>query len=137
MDTTKIFTVLCAILLLICLVLTVTSLVIMHQTLDKSLAFQGAVSAMAATRPTPQESTDEGSPDDPPPADVEADVLYNRFTLKEHNGQIGVYSEDGYLIRTFEVEVSTLPREARDALEKGVTLHSWRELMQLIEAFES
>ena len=136
MDITKTFTILCAILLLICLVLTVTTLIIMRQTLDKSLAFQSAVLAMHTIPPT-LETPKDTTHDDPPPADVEADVLYNRFTLKEHNGQIGVYSEEGYLIRTFQISVSTLPREAREALKKGVTFHSWRELLQLIEDYES
>ena len=137
MDITKVFTVLCAILLLICLILTMTSLVIMRHTLDKGIAFGRAVAAINTIPPVAEGSTDNNNSSTPPPADVEADVLYNRFTLKEHNGKVGVYSEDGYLIRTFEIEVSTLPQEARTALKNGITLHSWRELIRLIEDYES
>ncbi len=139
MDTTKIFTILCAFLLLICLVLTLTTLVIMRQALDKSMAFQSQAAALVRAWFPTQEPTDK-APDgsaDPPANDMAADVLYNRFTLKEHNGKVGVYSEEGYLIRTFDISVSTLPREAREALESGVTFHSWRELIELIEDYES
>ncbi|MBQ9784645.1 MAG: hypothetical protein IJW29_04000 [Clostridia bacterium] len=137
MDATKIFTVLCACLLLICLILTVTSLLIMQKTLERGAAFQEQAAATVGAFLQGWRCPHQSEHEEAPPADVEADVLYNRFTLKETGGKIGVYSDEGYLIRTFDIDVSTLPPEAREGLRVGVTFHSWRELIALIEDYES
>ncbi|MBQ7378037.1 MAG: hypothetical protein IJW71_06965 [Clostridia bacterium] len=144
MDTTKLFTILCAFLLLISLILSITTLVIMRHALDETAAWQkkasAVVSSLSSLGALLQEVPDTSVSDETPPAEepsTNVDVLYNRFILKETNGQVGVYSEDGYLIRTIAVQVSTLPKEARDALAEGMVFNSWRELIALIENYES
>lgn len=140
MDTTKLFTILCAFLLLICLILSITSLIIIGHVLNETDAWQERAAVLVDT--IDRRIAQFGNGNDLPAStetepDVEADILYNRFTLKETNGKVGVYSEEGYLIRTFNIKVTTLPREARDALSKGITFNSWRELIALIEDYES
>ena len=144
MDTTKLFTILCAFLLLISLVLSITTLVIMRHALDETAAWQKEASAVVGSLstlgsilkdPPSTDVSEDPPPNEEPSADV--NILYNRFLLKETDGRVGVYSEDGYLIRTIDVQVSTLPKEARDALKKGMVFNSWRELIALIENYES
>ena len=74
--------------------------------------------------------------DDHPSEDVDADVLYDVFCLRESGGRIGVYTDEGYLIRTLEVNVATLPESDRERLSVGIAVNSWRELISLIEDFE-
>lgn len=71
-----------------------------------------------------------------PSEDVEADILYDVFSLRESNGKIGVYTEAGYLIRLLDVDVATLPRADREQLSEGICVNSWRELIALIEDYE-
>ena len=70
------------------------------------------------------------------PPDVEADVLFDSITLREKNGKIAVFSADGVCLHTLDVDVSTLPKADQIALSSGITVHSWRELIALIEDFE-
>ena len=67
---------------------------------------------------------------------VETDILYERFLIREVNEKIGVYTEEGYLIRTLPVNVQTLPESDRIALQTGIEVNSWRELIALIQDYE-
>ena len=67
--------------------------------------------------------------------DAEAGVLFDRLSIRESDGKIGVYTEDGFLIRTIDVSIDTLPQSDREALKTGITINSWRELIALIEDF--
>ena len=68
--------------------------------------------------------------------DVDADILYDVFCVRETNGKIGIYTEEGYLIRTLNVNVATLPAIDREKLSDGIAVNSWRELISLIEDYE-
>lgn len=70
------------------------------------------------------------------PTDTETGVLFDRLCIRESGGKIGVFTEDGILIRTIDVNVHTLPDSDRQALSEGITINSWRELIDLIEDFE-
>lgn len=75
-----------------------------------------------------EETTDDATTD--------ADVLYDVFSIREVNGQIGIFTDEGYLIRTLPVDIRTLPTVDREALASGITVNSWRELIAMIEDFE-
>ncbi len=72
------------------------------------------------------------TPTDP---DVEADILFDSIVLREKDGKIAVFSPDGVCLHTLDILVSTLPESDRLALSNGITVHSWRELIALIEDF--
>ncbi len=138
MDVTKIWTVLCAFLLLICLTLAITSLVVLRNAVAETDAWHSRATAL----------TDEleaciavfGEERDSYPTgavpDTEVDVLYNRFCIRETGGKIGIYSDEGYLVRLLDTPVSTLPSEERRALEKGITVNSWEELFERIQSYQ-
>ena len=68
-------------------------------------------------------------------ANTEAGILFDRLCIRESDGKIGIFTEDGFLIRTIDVSVNTLPDADREALSQGITVNSWRELIDLIEDF--
>ena len=62
-------------------------------------------------------------------------TLPEAICLRENGGKIGVYTVDGILIRIVDVDVSTLPKADRLALQEGITVNSWSELMALIQDY--
>lgn len=89
------------------------------------------------TDPTTQTEPGTDAPDttaqspEPPVTDAAA-VAY---TVRELDGRIGIYGEDGTLLRTVNVSVATLPRADREQLAVGITLTSRDELEALILDF--
>ena len=57
------------------------------------------------------------------------------FTVREVDGRIGIYDQNGSLVRTLNVPVATLPRADREQLAMGITLTSQQELNALIEDY--
>lgn len=80
--------------------------------------------------------TDREEKEETPDDTADADVLYDVFSIREVNGQIGIFTDEGYLIRTLPVDIRTLPAIDREALASGITVNSWRELIAMIEDFE-
>jgi len=143
MDASKIFTILCAFLLVICLVLSITALIVMRNAVSESQTWHDRAAVLVSNLNTLLENVDESddsvststdSDTNEPSTDV--DVLYNRFTMRETEGKIGVYTEEGYLIRLIDVNVKTLPKEEQDRLLDGISVNSWRELIELMQDYE-
>ena len=74
----------------------------------------------------------QAAPVDPPTdTTAEPDRI---FVFRAHEGRIGIFTAEGYLIRTLDVDVCTLPSVDRDTLENdGMTVHSREEMDALIE----
>ena len=59
------------------------------------------------------------------------------FVLRAYEGKIGVFTAEGYLIQTVDIDIQTLPAVDRNALEKdGISVFSKKELDAKIEDFE-
>ncbi len=143
MDTAKIWTILCAFLLLICLTLSITSVVVLRNALAENEAWQTRTRALtedlAACLAHLEEDPDSIPVDTPTGdggSDVDADVLYNRFCLRETGGKIGIYNDEGYLVRLLDTDVQTLPAAEREALQNGFCVNSWEELLEWIQNYE-
>ena len=140
MDVSKVFAVLCSFLLIICLCLSITTVSLLYSTAKQKEEWQDGTDApveepmesaqeqSSTTKPTETDKEDAPS--------VSVDVLYQRLCMREVGGKIGIYSEDGYLIRTLDVQVSTLPKKDREELSKGIYVNSWKELISLIQDYE-
>ena len=61
--------------------------------------------------------------------------LNSVYIIKEHNGKIGIFNEDGELIDTLNVSTITLPLPERERLSNGIKLRSEKELYSLIENY--
>ncbi len=57
------------------------------------------------------------------------------YFLREHEGRIGIFSEDNTLIETLDVYLITLPRADRVALSEGITVKGTENLNALKEDY--
>ena len=57
------------------------------------------------------------------------------YTVKEHDGMVGVFDADGELIEMIEISVITLPMAERKRLESGFEVSGDAELNKLKEAY--
>lgn len=57
------------------------------------------------------------------------------YFVREHNGLIGVFSEDNSLLETIDVAVITLPKNDRDRLRDGITVKGTKNLDALKEDY--
>ena len=142
MDATKIFTVLCAFLLIICLTLSITALTVMRNAVNESKEWMeraeimvGKFDPLLEENETGSDSSSVSTDEDSPMTD--ADVHDNRFCIKSAGEKICVYTEEGYLIRTLDVALQTLSDSEQAALADGIFVNSWRELIERIQDLES
>ncbi len=101
-----------------------------------------AADTEAVTLPTPfapetqpTESLPSTDPTDtlPPANDPLPSSL---FMIAEHNGIIGVFDATGELLRTVNVIVEALPEADRRALEIGLPMYDWDEVLHMLERYE-
>ena len=59
------------------------------------------------------------------------------WIVKEHFGQIGIFTEDGTLLRTIEIYTKTLPETDRMLLKEGIRIVTKESLYSLIEDYSS
>lgn len=57
------------------------------------------------------------------------------WVVREHEEKIGVFSEDGVLLRVVDVYTKTLPRADRVLLREGIAVTSRQDLYALMEDF--
>lgn len=142
MDHTKLMTILCAFLLLVCLVLSIIALTVMRNAVEESRglrekthlllnALEDSVEAMAALD---RETQTEEAPL-PPTSDKEETPFFDGLIVRIENGHVGVYTKGGELLRVLDIDPSALPKKDRDLLEAGIEIGSWKELLALIQDY--
>ena len=57
------------------------------------------------------------------------------WIVREYEEKIGIFSEDGVLLRVVDVYTKTLPRADRSLLREGIAVSSWQDLYALMEDF--
>lgn len=135
MDFSRIALLLCVLLLAVCLVFSISALMVLRN----------AVSETDQMRLEAQEMLDDfggylkdqelNAGEEETAPTVPVDVLYDTFCIRESGGKIAVYTADGYLVRLFDVPVDTLPEADRKALQEGISVSSWKELLALIQDY--
>ena len=141
MDTTKIMTALCAFILLVCLVLCITTLIILRNAVEEHRAIQtGAQTLVEELDRSLDEWSEKIEQDDASPPNTEeipteGNALSDTIYLRTTGNKIGVFTKEGSLIRVLEVNPNTLPKRERDALREGIEIHSWEELLSLIRDY--
>lgn len=135
MDISRIISVTCVFLLAVCLILSITALTVLRNAVDES------TQACMEVQYFLESLEDQQMNDEPPQTDVEVDnsipvdVLSNRFCMREINGKIAIYTSDGYLVRLLDISVETLPHADQQALQQGIEVSSWKEILALIQDF--
>lgn len=135
MDISRIISVMCVFLLAVCLILSITALTVLRNAVDEST--QACMEVQCFLESLEDQQINE----EPPQTDVEVDnsipvdVLSNHFCMREINGKIAIYTSDGYLVRLLDICVETLPHADQQALQQGIEVSSWKEILALIQDF--
>ena len=140
MDASKILLVICAFALIVCLTLCITTLAVLRNAVAENGTLQSEATVLVEKLDGCVERLDGYTPEDGSievSGGAETSKKETGFCLRENNGSIGVYTIDGYLIKILDVSPSTLPKAAREALQKGVTVGSWEELIGLMQDYTS
>ena len=140
MDASKILLVICAFALIVCLTLCITTLAVLRNAVAENGTLQSEATVLVERLDGCVERLDGYTSEDGSievSGGAEASKKETGFCLRENNGSIGVYTIDGYLIKILDVSPNTLPKAAREALQKGVTVGSWEELIGLMQDYTS
>ena len=135
MDISRIISVMCVFLLAVCLILSISALTVLRNTVDESTKACLEVQAFLDSMDEELKVTDPPSAETEESNSVPVDVLYENFCMREANGKIAVYTSDGYLIRLLDVSVETLPEADQTALRQGICVSSWKEILALMQDF--
>ena len=139
MDTSKLMTLICAFVLVVCLTLSITTLTVLRNAMEENGSLQEEAAALVGNLNTCIGEMNEMLVDDSIPTGSDTSIPSNtdtdRFCIRAINGQIGIYTTDGYLVRLLDVSVDTLPQKDRDALNEGILVNSWRDLIAIIQDY--
>ena len=137
MDTSKILTILCAFILVVCLTLCITSLVTLRNAIEENEAVQSSAMEIVAeldhyldTLQKTDFNEDDVSVSVTP---SETECCY--FLIRATDYGIGIYSTEGYLIKQLNVAVSSLPLQDQQLLKEGIKAESWKEIISYIQDY--
>lgn len=138
MDLPRVLTALCLFLLSICLIFSFCALFSLRHALNDATLWQAEAQATIDkwNSQLQEQNTNSPQPSDPIDTDIPVDILYDCFCIRDSGGKIAIYTDDGYLVRVLDIPVCMLPSADQEALQNGITLTSWKEVLALIEDFE-
>ena len=142
MDISRIVSVACVLLLCLCFLIAIYTVTVLQSTIRESTEANLELKTFVETleknlETTASESMEEDLSNDNDTEDntLPVDILADQFCIRETNGRIAIYTTDGYLIRLLELSAETLPAADRLALQQGIYLSSWKEVLALMEDF--
>ncbi len=139
MEISKIFAVLCAFLLIICLVLSITALVVMRNAVAETTVWEERAADLVATLDAciSDLKAEQEQAVIAPLEPEDTQMPESGFFLRTSGDRIAVFTADGYLVTVSEVKCSTLPSTERERLKTGIYAKTWAELMLLMQDYES
>lgn len=133
MDTSKALTLLCALILAVCLVLSITSLVSLRHAVDESARLHDEVTYLKSELEDCiavwKDTQRDPDPSLPTAGIPDADPLY---LICATDTQIAIYAEDGALVRLIDVDPDTLPAADREELLAGIEVRGWQAVVARI-----
>ena len=69
------------------------------------------------------------------PEEENTETEETTWVVREHEEKIGIFSEDGVLLRVVDVYTKTLPKADRVLLREGIAVSSRQDLYALMEDF--
>lgn len=138
MDTSKALTFLSALILAVCLVLSITALTSLRHAVDESAELQEEVVRLRNELADCVDVWKESSPEEgsslPTVGSATPKPIYSMLAVSD---QIAIYAEDGTLIRMLDVNVEHLPVADREALQNGIQMHGWQAVQSRIADYTS
>ncbi len=135
MDFPRIALILCVFLLAVCLVFSISALTVLRNAVSEADQVRKEAQELLADFEEQLREQEELNGQDPADPSIPVDVLYDNFCMRESGGRIAIYTSDGYLVRILDVMVDTLPESDRKALQDGISVSSWKELLALIQDY--
>ncbi len=77
----------------------------------------------------------EGVSDTTSQTEIESETEKTEYTVKSYEGKIGIFTDNGTLVRVIDVYIKTLPKADRNLLEKGFIVTNESELRSVIEDY--
>ena len=68
-------------------------------------------------------------------SESDTETQKTEYLIKSHEGKIGIFTENGTLIRIIDVYIKTLPKADRRLLEKGFTVTDEAELRAILQDY--
>ena len=138
MDITKIFAILCGFLLIICLTLSITTLVVMRNAVEETTVWQNRAESLVNELDGCVEAMKNMANEDIPvlaPENDNKSQTNNRYCLRLNGESIGIYDSDEYLIEHLDINPILLPTKERELLSAGIWVESWKDLQKLIQNY--
>ena len=139
MDITKIFAILCGFLLIICLTLSITSLVVMRTAVEETAVWQDRAKSLVNELDGCVEVMKGINNEDIPvlaPEDDNNTEAHTRYCLRLNGNFIGIYDADGYLIERLDTNPILLPTKERELLSGGIWAESWKDMQELTQNYQ-
>ncbi len=139
MDITKIFTVLCGFLLIICLTLSITCLVVMRNAVQETSVWQERAESLVNELDGCVQAMKDIENEDLPvlaPDEEEKEEEKTRYCLRLDGDNLGIYDAEGYLVKQLDTHATLLPAKEREKLAAGVWVESWAQMQKLAQDYE-
>ena len=135
MDMAKLFTVISAFLLIVCLVFSITTLASLRNALEENDQLQAQAQELTTrldgcVDQLNQQLEEHFLPTSSTPTAAEPTLI-----VHEVNGRVGVFTQDGEMLYSVDVSALSLPPAEREALAKGIEVHGWKALLALIRDY--
>lgn len=134
MDVSRILIAMCGFGLSVCLFFSIGALSGLHRTAIKSNAIQEEAEELI-DRLDERLDELESIPTDTPP--ILSQEKEERFMISAVNRMIGVYGNNGDLLRIVDVSIDTLPKSERERLQKGLFVNSWQEVETILQNYDA
>lgn len=133
MDAPKALTLLTAMILIVCLVLSITSLVALRHAVDESAALRLETQRLTDELESCIEAWKENevSSDDSLPT-VGTTPPTPCYSIRSIDNKIAIYTEDGALVQVLDVDPDSLPAADRAALADGIEVEGWQAVLSRI-----
>jgi len=141
MDFSKLFALISTFVLIVCLTLSMTTLVVLRNAIDENSQMQAEAQGFLDDLNTAVERLDSAAIDPPSDQtgkeDVPTNVSAEVYSIREYNGKIAVYNADGAMIHWVDVNTALLPSEERSALKDGIEVQSWEAMASCLQDYMS
>ena len=124
----------CALLLTVCLIFSVVNVMRLQNVVEENKALRTSAEELLLTLREQMSKEPTDTPTDSVPTgtqstDTQSSLIY---CIRSVGNRIGIYTDDGALIRLLDVDPASLPAIDREALENGITVESWEAVLAYI-----
>ncbi len=137
MDFSKIFAIISSFVLIVCLTLCITTLVVLRNAIDENETLQADAVRLVKELDTSVDKLDTVIADNQAQGDLPTNAAAEIFSIRECNGKIAVYNDDGVMLHWVDVNTALLPAGERTALAQGIEVQGWESVISCLQDYQS